>query len=154
MSKSTVNGAGSAAIYVAGSAPSLSQAIEEQGWPSVEESRGRIAFVMFGGKRHKRAYSAGRPRLDGRMMFVAERKLGAPGEFARAYVIAHEVGPHVQNQLGILGKVFHIAIEQAARLQLRHQVHLMRQVLRAARPRGEEAAVDVALRGGCAVDGA
>ena len=34
-----------------------------------------------------------------------ERKLGAPGEFARAYVIAHEVGHHVQNQLGILGKV-------------------------------------------------
>ena len=34
-----------------------------------------------------------------------ERKLGAPGDFARAYVIAHEVGHHVQNQLGILGKV-------------------------------------------------
>jgi predicted metalloprotease len=32
-------------------------------------------------------------------------KLGAPGDFAHAYVIAHEVGHHVQNQLGILGKV-------------------------------------------------
>ena len=29
----------------------------------------------------------------------------APGEFAQAYVIAHEVGHHVQNVLGISGKV-------------------------------------------------
>ncbi len=34
-----------------------------------------------------------------------QRKLGAPGDFAQAYVIAHEVGHHVQNQLGIAGKV-------------------------------------------------
>ena len=34
-----------------------------------------------------------------------QRKLNAPGEFARAYVIAHEVGHHVQNLLGILPKV-------------------------------------------------
>jgi len=29
----------------------------------------------------------------------------APGDFAQAYVIAHEIGHHVQNLLGILGKV-------------------------------------------------
>ena len=32
-------------------------------------------------------------------------KLGAPGDFAQAYVIAHEVGHHVQNLMGISGKV-------------------------------------------------
>jgi hypothetical protein len=33
------------------------------------------------------------------------RRLGAPGDFAQAYVIAHEVGHHVQNLLGITAKV-------------------------------------------------
>jgi len=32
-------------------------------------------------------------------------RLGAPGDFAQAYVIAHEVGHHVQNQLGITDQV-------------------------------------------------
>ena len=30
---------------------------------------------------------------------------GAPGDFAQAYVIAHEVGHHVQNQLGVMDEV-------------------------------------------------
>lgn len=33
------------------------------------------------------------------------RRFRAPGDFAQAYVIAHEVGHHVQNLLGISGKV-------------------------------------------------
>lgn len=32
-------------------------------------------------------------------------RFGASGDFAEAYVIAHELGHHVQNQLGISGKV-------------------------------------------------
>lgn len=34
-----------------------------------------------------------------------EKNLGAPGEFARAYVIAHEVGHHVQRLLGYSARV-------------------------------------------------
>jgi predicted metalloprotease len=33
------------------------------------------------------------------------RRFGAPGDFAQAYVIAHEVGHHVQNLLGISDKI-------------------------------------------------
>jgi predicted metalloprotease len=42
--------------------------------------------------------------LDLSFFDVMTRKLGAPGQFAHAYVVAHEVGHHVQNLLGILGK--------------------------------------------------
>ncbi len=33
------------------------------------------------------------------------QRFRAPGQFPQAYVIAHEIGHHVQNQLGITGKV-------------------------------------------------
>ena len=47
----------------------------------------------------KRAY------LDTTFFNTLERQLGAGGDFARAYVIAHEVAHHVQNELGILPEV-------------------------------------------------
>jgi predicted metalloprotease len=34
-----------------------------------------------------------------------DQRFGAPGDFAQAYVVAHEVGHHVQNLLGIAQKV-------------------------------------------------
>ena len=43
--------------------------------------------------------------LDMGFFQTMSQRLGAPGQFAQAYVIAHEVGHHVQNLLGISAKV-------------------------------------------------
>ncbi|KPN62313.1 hypothetical protein SAMN04488527_10953 [Aliiroseovarius crassostreae] len=42
--------------------------------------------------------------LDTAFFTTLSRQLGARGDFAAAYVVAHEVAHHVQNELGILGK--------------------------------------------------
>ena len=46
-----------------------------------------------------------------------EKQLKSGGDFARAYVIAHEVGHHVENLLGILGK----AHSQMSQVNLQEQ---------------------------------
>jgi predicted metalloprotease len=73
-------------------------------------------------------------------------RLGAPGDFAQAYVIAHEVGHHVQHLLGIAGKVEQMGARAndvqrnalSVRLELQadcfagvwaHHAHAARQVL-------------------------
>ena len=43
--------------------------------------------------------------IDLRFYDVLAQKLGAPGQFAQAYVVAHEIGHHVQNQLGVMQRV-------------------------------------------------
>ncbi len=43
--------------------------------------------------------------LDLTFFDVMTQQLGAPGQFAHAYVVGHEVGHHVQNLLGIIDKV-------------------------------------------------
>ncbi|NHB77226.1 KPN_02809 family neutral zinc metallopeptidase [Rhodobacter calidifons] len=42
--------------------------------------------------------------LDTAFFTTLHQRLGAGGDFAAAYVVAHEIGHHVQNELGILGK--------------------------------------------------
>jgi uncharacterized protein len=42
--------------------------------------------------------------LDTAFFTTLHQRLGAGGDFAAAYVVAHEVGHHIQNELGILGQ--------------------------------------------------
>lgn len=42
--------------------------------------------------------------LDTDFFVTLERHLGAKGDFAAAYVVAHEIAHHVQNELGILSR--------------------------------------------------
>jgi len=47
-----------------------------------------------------------------------QQRLGAPGDFAQAYVIAHEVGHHVQNLLGLMRAVDRADNETSVRTEL------------------------------------
>jgi predicted metalloprotease len=42
--------------------------------------------------------------LDTSFFTTLSKRMGANGDFAAAYVVAHEIAHHVQNQLGILGQ--------------------------------------------------
>ena len=67
-------------------------------WPTAC-GRGQAAMGPFYCPNDQKVY------IDLRFYKVLEQKLGAPGQFAQAYVVAHEVGHHVQQQLGIMDKV-------------------------------------------------
>lgn len=54
--------------------------------------------------------------LDMSFFDELNQRLGAPGDFAQAYVIAHEIGHHVQNLLGTSGKV-HAAQQQLGKAE-------------------------------------
>lgn len=90
-----------------------------------------------------------------------KNRIGAPGDFAQAYVIAHEVGHHVQNLQGISEKVYtarrRMSEAQANQLSVRqelqadcyagvwaHHAHRARQVL-------EEGDIEEALNAASAI---
>lgn len=52
--------------------------------------------------------------LDTAFFTTLERQLGAKGDFAAAYVVAHEIAHHVQDELGILSKANQIRAQVSA----------------------------------------
>lgn len=64
--------------------------------------------------------------LDMSFFNELSKRLGAPGDFAQAYVVAHEVGHHVQNLMGIAERVHgaqqNARGEQANALQVRMEL--------------------------------
>jgi predicted metalloprotease len=55
-----------------------------------------------------------------------DRRFGAPGDFAQAYVVAHEVGHHVQKLIGVLDRMHaqraRLTPEAANRLTVRSEL--------------------------------
>ena len=62
--------------------------------------------------------------LDTSFFQQLERKFGAPGDFAQAYVIAHEIGHHVQNVLGTMQQFDRQAARMDERRRNQMQVRL------------------------------
>lgn len=62
--------------------------------------------------------------LDTSFFGQLARQLGAPGDFAQAYVVAHEVGHHVQKLLGVTDKVDRIRQQVPEDEYLKYSVKL------------------------------
>ena len=60
--------------------------------------------------------------LDLSFFSELERRFGAPGEFAQAYVIAHEVGHHVQTTLGVLNDRSGLSRTQANAISVQQEL--------------------------------
>ncbi|HUE64531.1 MAG TPA: Ca2+-dependent phosphoinositide-specific phospholipase C [Rhizomicrobium sp.] len=56
---------------VRGNSPSLRQAVEAKGWPSLGASRGKVLFLLDDSKEKVDLYRGARPSLEKRVMFIS-----------------------------------------------------------------------------------
>jgi predicted metalloprotease len=70
----------------------------ENEWPTAC-GRGEAAAGPFYCPADQKIY------IDLTFFRALSERFNAPGDFAAAYVLAHEVGHHVQNQLGVMAKI-------------------------------------------------
>ena len=67
---------------VRGEHATLEDAVLQDGWPSLRESRGRVIFLMDNGGTKHELYREGRPSLEGRVLFTN----ATPGDADAAFV--------------------------------------------------------------------
>ena len=72
---------------VRGDYETLGQAIIENGWPTLAESRGKVMFALDNTGRHKTDYLSGSPNLEDRVMFVSSE----PGEPTAGFIKMNDV---------------------------------------------------------------
>jgi hypothetical protein len=68
---------------VRGDRETLREAIEKDGWPTLDESRGKVLFALDNGGAEKAAYSEGHPSLRGRIMFTSSEPPEAEAAFVK-----------------------------------------------------------------------
>lgn len=77
---------------VRGDMPTLSQAIEQKGWPKLAWARGRVMLVLHTRGKPAELYTKNRPSLEGRAMMM-ESQEGAP--FAGVFILNNPRNPRI-----------------------------------------------------------
>ena len=67
---------------VRGDHATLEEAVLEDGWPTLGQSRGKVIFMMDNGDPYRSTYLAGHPTLEGRVLFTNAE----PGQPDAAFV--------------------------------------------------------------------
>lgn len=71
---------------VRGGSATLNAAVLQRGWPTLARCRGRFLFVLDEGGEVREAYAAGRPSLEGRVLFTTH----PPGTPQSAFLVMNE----------------------------------------------------------------
>lgn len=87
--------------------------------------------------------------LDTAFFTTLHRQLGAGGDFAAAYVVAHEIGHHIQNELGILAEANQIRqqVSEAESNEISVRIELQADCLSGIWAREAQATLGVVERG-------
>jgi hypothetical protein len=68
---------------VRGNSESIQAAIQDQGWPLLKDTLGKVVFIMHENAEYREYYLSQTPQLEGRRMFTC----GSPGDSDAAFVL-------------------------------------------------------------------